>query len=155
MSCIKLLRSELAFGFKNKLFEIRFKESNNLVIQLKDNIFRCQFSSKKISDGFRLDGFIINNILYECSRCLKEFFYNNKLKVKLTLHNNNNIYKYNNSSYDVIHFPEKHNEIDILPLLIDTLMVEQPIKVLCSFNCKGLCFICGSNLNYKVCNCDK
>ena len=152
MDCIKILRSELVSGFNNKLFEINFSASDSLIIQFKNNIFRCQFSSKKIPNGFRLYGFIKNNILYECNRCLKKFTYNKKLKVKLDLHNN---IKYNKPNYDVIYFPERKKEIDILPFLIDTLLVEEPIKVLCSNNCKGLCIICGSNLNYRVCICDK
>lgn len=29
-----------------------------------------------------------------------------------------------------------------------------PLKFLCSENCKGLCPVCGTNLNIKECNCD-
>ena len=29
-----------------------------------------------------------------------------------------------------------------------------PIKKLCSYECKGLCPVCGTNLNLTKCNCE-
>ena len=45
--------------------------------------------------------------------------------------------------------------IDITELLRDTLLAGQPMKNLCKADCKGLCPICGANLNDGECECDK
>lgn len=35
------------------------------------------------------------------------------------------------------------------------ILVNLPMKVLCSEDCKGICNRCGTNLNRETCNCDK
>ncbi|MBR1859940.1 MAG: DUF177 domain-containing protein [Selenomonadaceae bacterium] len=45
--------------------------------------------------------------------------------------------------------------IDIAEMIRDTVMAAQPIKNLCKEDCKGLCPICGANLNENECNCDR
>ncbi len=41
--------------------------------------------------------------------------------------------------------------INLLPLLREYLLLEIPIKPLCSHDCKGLCPVCGVNLNKGLC----
>ena len=45
--------------------------------------------------------------------------------------------------------------IDLSEIIRDNLLASQPIQNLCSENCKGLCPICGVNLNEGSCDCDK
>ena len=45
--------------------------------------------------------------------------------------------------------------IDVTELLRDELLAGQPMKNLCKADCKGLCPICGANLNEGECECDK
>jgi len=44
-------------------------------------------------------------------------------------------------------------EIDLWPLIREYLFLGMPIKPACRDNCKGLCPICGQNLNKKRCDC--
>ena len=44
---------------------------------------------------------------------------------------------------------------DIAELVRDTLIASQSIKNLCKPNCKGLCPVCGKNLNNGECNCNR
>jgi hypothetical protein len=39
-------------------------------------------------------------------------------------------------------------------LVRDTLLVAEPLRELCEPNCKGLCPVCGQNLNEGQCHCD-
>lgn len=39
-------------------------------------------------------------------------------------------------------------------LVRDTLLVAEPLRELCKSDCKGLCPICGQNLNEGTCDCD-
>ena len=45
--------------------------------------------------------------------------------------------------------------IDVTELLRDILLAGQPMKNLCKADCKGLCPVCGANLNDGDCGCDK
>ena len=45
--------------------------------------------------------------------------------------------------------------LDVTELLRDVLLAGQPMKNLCKADCKGLCPVCGANLNEGECGCDK
>ena len=45
--------------------------------------------------------------------------------------------------------------LDVDKLLYNELLPEWPEKVLCREDCKGLCSICGANLNHGECGCDR
>ncbi|MEY8351955.1 DUF177 domain-containing protein [Lachnospiraceae bacterium 54-53] len=44
--------------------------------------------------------------------------------------------------------------LDVDQLVCDELILNLPMKVLCSENCKGICNRCGTNLNRETCDCD-
>jgi uncharacterized protein len=44
-------------------------------------------------------------------------------------------------------------EIDVLDLVREQLLLEQPMKVLCREGCEGLCARCGADLNEGPCGC--
>ena len=44
--------------------------------------------------------------------------------------------------------------LDVDQLVCDELILNLPMKVLCSENCKGICNRCGTNLNHETCDCD-
>jgi uncharacterized protein len=52
-------------------------------------------------------------------------------------------------------FPADPSEpnIDLAPYIRDEIILDYPVKPLCSPECKGLCFKCGKNLNEGNCNC--
>ncbi|MEG1778901.1 MAG: DUF177 domain-containing protein, partial [Oscillospiraceae bacterium] len=43
--------------------------------------------------------------------------------------------------------------LDLDELATSDIILELPIKNICSKGCKGLCPYCGANLNEKSCNC--
>ena len=45
------------------------------------------------------------------------------------------------------------NRIDLVPALRDSILENLPSQVLCKDDCKGLCPICGENLNFSQCRC--
>ena len=54
--------------------------------------------------------------------------------------------------FDIL--PENHI-IDLLPLIQAALTLDVPLIPLCEDNCKGLCPVCGVNLNKGDCGCKK
>ncbi len=45
--------------------------------------------------------------------------------------------------------------LDVDRLIYDELLVNWPTKILCREDCKGLCPVCGQNLNVRDCGCDR
>lgn len=49
----------------------------------------------------------------------------------------------------------KDNILDLDELAISDLLLQLPSKILCKEDCRGLCFVCGQNLNEATCECSK
>ena len=51
-------------------------------------------------------------------------------------------------------FFEDHH-LDVNRLIYDEILVDWPAKVLCKEDCKGLCSVCGHDLNQGDCGCNR
>ena len=72
---------------------------------------------------------------FTCSLCLEEF--DNIFEKDLTLH------------YDI----KGLDSVSIDPDVRDEIVLDNPIRVLCQRDCRGLCASCGANLNEGACDC--
>ena len=45
--------------------------------------------------------------------------------------------------------------LDLDLIAQDDILLELPIRMLCSEDCKGLCPVCGCNLNREQCGCQQ
>jgi len=81
----------------------------------------------------------------ECVRCLNEF--------EQTLHwNLTELYAFNEKSVsesDLVLPEDAH--IDLQPLIREYALLEFPINPICKPGCKGLCSVCGEDLNQNDC----
>ncbi len=86
-----------------------------------------------------------------CDRCLTElkrdYSYDFSHTVVPSLQSEGDIY----DTYLVA----QHDSIDMNETAISDLLLMLPTKLLCREDCKGLCDICGCNLNERTCNCRK
>ncbi|MGN1180499.1 MAG: YceD family protein [Suilimivivens sp.] len=46
-------------------------------------------------------------------------------------------------------------ELDTEALINNEILINMPVKVLCREDCKGICPVCGHNLNEGECGCDR
>ena len=44
--------------------------------------------------------------------------------------------------------------LDVDKLLYNEMLIGWPMKILCSEDCKGICNVCGQNLNKGTCDCE-
>jgi len=81
----------------------------------------------------------------ECVRCLTDFQQN--LEIEFS-----ELYAFNHRSTTEsgLLLPEDGN-IDLEPIVREYMLIEIPISPLCRTDCKGLCSICGENLNEIGC----
>ena len=86
-----------------------------------------------------------------CDRCLTElkrdYSYDFSHTVVPSLQSEGDIY----DTYLVA----QHDSIDMNETAISDLLLMLPTKMLCREDCKGLCDICGCNLNERTCHCRK
>lgn len=56
-----------------------------------------------------------------------------------------------NESDDILLYQD--DQLDLTPVVSDTVVIETDVNVLCREDCKGFCFGCGTNLNEGECKC--
>ena len=114
----------------------------------------CPFVLKRMEvtfKGFTLKGSLAFSFLKSCDRCLEKFEDVHNPAFKLWLTSNMDLIK--DENIDVIPFPNTMSEKKKKNVFHDFIFLEDPLKYLCSNDCKGLCHHCGLNLNNNSCNC--
>ncbi|MBE6836463.1 MAG: DUF177 domain-containing protein [Ruminococcus sp.] len=79
-----------------------------------------------------------------CDRCLKEFIQEYAYSFKHTLVRSCNT---DNDEYVVC----GNNTLDMNELAVSDILLTLPTKILCKEDCKGLCCVCGADLNESDC----
>lgn len=85
------------------------------------------------------------NLEMNCSRCLDAFIYPIDIDIEERFTNNSSC---EDESVIVV-----HDVLDIDEIVETDVISTLPIKRLCKTDCKGLCQVCGCNLNHTTCNC--
>jgi uncharacterized protein len=84
----------------------------------------------------------------ECDRCLKpferEFSYDFDHILVRTVNNDNDEY-----------IVTEGDSIDVDEVALPDALLQMPSKLLCREDCKGLCYICGADLNEADCGCNR
>ncbi|MGQ9637486.1 MAG: YceD family protein [Thermodesulfobacteriota bacterium] len=117
---------------------------------------QSEASLRKAGQIVLIKGHIQTLLRLQCVRCLTNFLYPIEASFDLTLH-----------PLKGIHFSEEvelsreemeldffeGGEIHLSEIACEQVFLEIPIKPLCEENCKGLCPVCGKNLNISSCDC--
>lgn len=93
----------------------------------------------------------------QCSRCLKVFDTEMKIDIDTLYRPSKEInleehYELKSDELDTAFY--KNDEIDLNDLLKEQILLNLPMKPLCSEQCKGLCPKCGADLNTTQCSCE-
>jgi uncharacterized protein len=102
----------------------------------------------RTSQGLLVQVKLHATLLSECVRCL--IHYNQSLNTNFT-----ELYAFSKDSIteSELILPED-GHIDLDPLVREYMLLEVPISPICRSDCKGLCQICGNNLNVEQCQHD-
>jgi uncharacterized protein len=130
-------------GFSHE-FQLEFKE-----VAIGEDLTLYNFNGilnvGRTTQGLLCTGGFIAQAVLECVRCLKSF--NQYLKWQLT---------------ELYSFPEKAGAdaelilpedlyLDLRPVFRDYALLEIPMNPICKTDCKGLCPVCGEDLNLRDC----
>ena len=149
---MKIFRSELDSGFKDRLFEITVGDLPNTGSRFNSATIQCTLSSKKVRSGFYLTGIISAEQVYDCDRCLEPFSVSGQVRLKLWLISNHDLKTLD--GIERVYFPESKDSIELKGVLSELLLISEPMKKLCVDSCQGLCLQCGMNLNHGNCICE-
>ncbi len=125
-----------------------FFDENISINELDINLTLTRDTDDKVIIQGKING-KLNTI---CARCLEKFILPIKTEFVAIFKKKEMADKIDNE--EGIYVYEK-NEIDLFNYIRETLLLELPIKPLCNSDCKGLCPVCGKNLNKEKCNCKK
>lgn len=96
-----------------------------------------------------LTGNVYTKIEFECNSCLENF------QKEFNFHITEIFSKESSDDDEIWIFSAKDNIIKLNQPIIANILLNLPMKALCSEKCMGLCQICGQNLNESSCNCDR
>jgi uncharacterized protein len=119
-------------------------------IRLGDDLTLCEFTGtarlNRTPQGLLLQADFAGHTDLECVRCLNSF--DQSLKWTLT-----ELYAFDNRSVtdSGLILPED-DHIDLEPLMREYALLEVPISPVCKPDCKGLCPLCGEDLNRGHCD---
>ncbi|NLW56694.1 MAG: DUF177 domain-containing protein [Firmicutes bacterium] len=120
---------------------------NRLIEMINPWVLELQVTS--LNQRFQVSGRLTGNYELSCDRCLE--------KVRLPMDTELFALYYPDGD----HFPPEEglaytgDELDLTPLLLEAINLKLPMKNVCSLDCKGLCPVCGIDLNTHTCNCQK
>jgi uncharacterized protein len=138
---------------ENTCIDIEF---NDKVEGLEDRINSYDLYGNVIFSGalkkakgeiLELTGLIKYEYDINCYRCLKNIHRSMNIKVNENILNARSV----NDEDDVFTYEGDYLDLDII--LKNYIILSLPMKQVCSNDCKGLCPICGKNLNEKKCDC--
>ena len=89
-------------------------------------------------------------LMFQCDRCLKEF----PLEIPFEISRKADASKsVDDEGEEVLFFPDD-SSVDIDLLIEDEVLLNLPVRTLCREDCKGLCPVCGKDLNRGACGCN-
>ncbi len=118
--------------------------------------FSGYFKLKKLGIEVKLEGFLKGVVILECDRCLisYEFPIEHEFNIDIKPLASLNLEGEKELSEEEMEVSFYENSwISFYDLLKEEIFLNLPYKHLCKPDCKGLCPLCGANLNENSCNC--
>jgi len=119
---------------------------------------RAEVKIKKTGRSVWIEGKVETTLRLECVRCLKEFTSPFSTTFDLTLHPvkeapSDEEVELGSEELESSFF--EGEEIHLSEIAYEQIFLELPYQPVCQEGCKGLCPICGGDLNLSSCECVK
>ena len=100
-----------------------------------------------IGDSVALNGELTAQLVSPCARCLEE----SRLDMRVPF---DEIFVRQPDADHPDAYLFEGDQVDLTDMIVANIAMNLPMQFLCSQDCKGLCPICGQNLNQGSCGCD-
>jgi len=97
----------------------------------------------------KIKGVIHATAKYQCNYCLEDFMTNMEIPFSDDFQEEST--EEIDNEADLAYY--NGDEIDIADLVRESMILAEPLKVVCNKSCRGLCPHCGINLNVSQCSC--
>lgn len=104
-------------------------------------------------DSFLAWAKIETRAMLECARCLLNFSYPVNAQFNLLIERQRPGLTIDPENENVVVIAPQDKFIDLNDRMRQAIILSLPLKPLCKPDCKGLCRICGADLNTYPCNC--
>ena len=114
---------------------------------------KIQPSGRRIT----IEGSVSTSILLQCDRCLEPYLWglSKDFRIFVSLSPFKGGVDVELSEDDLSLEFIQGDFLELEQVIREQIILSLPMKTLCSPECKGLCEICGSNLNVEACSCSK
>lgn len=102
-------------------------------------------------ERFTLEGRSRILLRIPCGRCLSPVDTEVPIEIRLTANRRSK----QDEDGDDVSFLDEEGVLDVEALLQEEIRMNMPMKVLCREDCRGVCPVCGANLNEAPCDCAK
>ncbi len=148
--------------------DLRWKEERTSLLAYIKDLSRIDFDFetplqgevkiKKTGRSVLITGEVRTTLRLQCVRCLKEFSHPLSATFDLTLHPlkeapSEEEIELGSDEMELSFF--EGGEIHLSEIACEQIFLEIPYQPLCQEGCKGLCPICGKDLNLSSCQCVK
>lgn len=107
----------------------------------------------------RVKGNVAARLRFACSRCLAPFDADISSLFTMFYTEGDSIASGEDevelAEEDLVSVSYEGDEIDFAPEIAEQVIMELPLKPLCSDGCQGLCAVCGADLNEGDCGCER
>ncbi|NWG02373.1 MAG: DUF177 domain-containing protein [Syntrophaceae bacterium] len=113
---------------------------------------------KKVGRSILITGKVETTLQLQCTRCLKKFFYPLSSRFELSLHPlkeapSEEEVELGREDMESSFF--EGGEIHLSEIACEQVLLDIPYQPICQEGCKGLCSVCGQDLNLSTCQCVK
>lgn len=110
----------------------------------------------KVSSEILVNGSIRALVEMQCSRCLNNFTNKTDININVVYHPVDELkgedrHEIKDDELDTGFYRDE--QLDTNELLKEQMILNMPMKPLCSESCRGICLRCGKNLNIDTCEC--
>lgn len=90
-----------------------------------------------------------------CNRCLESYHYRLNTSFIEKFYHTSDVAEISDEGMDIGDMRVfEGNRINVLDIIVENIILAIPMKLICQEECKGLCNVCGTNLNNTKCVCE-
>lgn len=110
-----------------------------------DSQVSVQLTCESTTDAVVVSGVVEVSTRGVCRRCLREV----EGELSIGVHET-----YQETRTDPDAFPIENDQIDLRPMIRESILLDVPEAPLCRPDCPGLCPVCGADLSTESCSCE-
>lgn len=136
---------------------LEFQESVKVSVPLLSPV-KARLRLGKVGSEVLAQGEVTTRMELQCSRCLRNFPKDMDMNINVVYHpveelSGEEKHEVREDELDTGFY--KDDELDIQDLVMEQILLNIPMKPLCSESCRGICPKCGADMNVNPCRCEQ